>query len=88
QDNGGDSFTQELLAGSLAIDAGNNANVPPGVTTDQRGDGFDRIVNGTVDIGAFEVQLTPTPLTFLSTNAIAASNLIPDPIINTNLSSI
>ena len=43
-----------LLPGSPAIDAGNNALIPAGITTDQRG--FTRIVNGTVDIGAFEVQ--------------------------------
>lgn len=53
KDNGGITLTMELLPGSPAIDAGNNANVPPGVTTDQRGT-FSRIVNGTVDIGAFE----------------------------------
>ena len=40
------------LPGSPAIDAGNNALIPAGVTTDQRG--LPRIVNGTVDIGAFE----------------------------------
>ena len=41
-----------LLPGSPAIDAGNNALIPAGVTTDQRG--LSRIVNGVVDIGAFE----------------------------------
>ena len=41
-----------LLPGSPAIDAGNNALIPAGVTTDQRG--LPRIVNGIVDIGAFE----------------------------------
>ena len=51
---GGPTETIALLPGSAAIDAGNNALVPAGVTTDQRG--FARIVNGTVDIGAFEVQ--------------------------------
>jgi hypothetical protein len=54
--NGGPTATMALLPGSPAIDAGNNALVPAGVTTDQRGAGFSRIVNGTVDIGAFELQ--------------------------------
>jgi len=39
---------------SPAIDAGNNAVVPSGVTTDL--DGNPRIVNGVVDMGAYEVQ--------------------------------
>jgi hypothetical protein len=39
---------------SPAIDAGNNAVVPSGVTTDR--DGNPRIVNGVVDMGAYEVQ--------------------------------
>jgi CSLREA domain-containing protein len=51
---GGPTQTLGLLPGSPAIDAGNNALVPSGVTTDQRGTGDPRIVNGTVDIGAFE----------------------------------
>jgi hypothetical protein len=49
---GGRTQTMALLPGSPAIDAGNNALVPPGVTSDQRG--LPRIVNGVVDIGAFE----------------------------------
>ena len=49
---GGPTQTMALLPGSPAIDAGNNDLVPTGITTDQRG--FLRIVNGTVDIGAFE----------------------------------
>jgi hypothetical protein len=52
QDNGGPTPTMALLPGSPAIDAGDDTGTP---TTDQRG--FDRIVNGTVDIGAFEVQI-------------------------------
>ena len=55
-DNGGPTLTQALLPGSPAIDAGSNALISPGVTTDQRGPGFNRISNGRVDIGAFEVQ--------------------------------
>ena len=49
---GGPTQTMALLPGSPAIDAGNNSLIPSGVTTDQRG--LPRIVNGTVDIGAFE----------------------------------
>jgi Ca2+-binding RTX toxin-like protein len=55
QDNGGATQTQELLAGSPAIDAGSN---PDGLATDQRGEGFDRTVGNGTDIGAFEVQTT------------------------------
>jgi hypothetical protein len=54
QNNGGSTQTMALLPGSPAIDAGDN-NYAPG-PNDQRGDGFSRIVNGTIDIGAFEVQ--------------------------------
>ena len=60
-DNGGPTQTIALMTGSPAIDAGSNAlAVDPStgqtLTTDQRGTGFARIVNGTVDIGAYEVQ--------------------------------
>jgi hypothetical protein len=60
-DNGGATQTIALLPGSPAIDAGSNAlAIDPStglpLTTDQRGAGFPRIVNGTVDIGAFEFQ--------------------------------
>jgi len=59
QNNGGPTQTIALVTGSPAIDAGSNAlAVDPTtgqpLTTDQRG--FPRIVNGTVDIGAYEVQ--------------------------------
>jgi len=64
--NGGPTLTYALLAGSPAIDDGNNAIIPAGVTTDQRGPGFARISGGTVDIGAFEVQQTPEPATYIS----------------------
>ncbi|MEW6494201.1 MAG: DUF4347 domain-containing protein [Cyanobacteriota bacterium] len=55
QDNGGPTFTHALLDGSPAINAGNNANIPDGITTDQHGE--PRIVDDTVDIGAFEAAL-------------------------------
>jgi hypothetical protein len=54
QDNGGLTQTMALLPGSPAIDAGDNAFAPS--PYDQRGPGFARIVNGIIDIGAFEVQ--------------------------------
>ncbi|MEH1844444.1 MAG: DUF4347 domain-containing protein [Nostoc sp.] len=54
QNNGGANFTNALLADSPAINAGNNTLIPAGITTDQRGAGFDRISKGTVDIGALE----------------------------------
>ncbi len=62
--NGGSTRTHALATGSLAIDAGDNAyattNGQIGGTaliTDQRGAGFDRIVNSLVDIGAFEAPV-------------------------------
>ncbi len=61
-DNGGPTFTQALLPGSPAIDAGDNTLIPAGVTTDQRGTGYARIENGTVDIGAFEVVVPDASL--------------------------
>jgi hypothetical protein len=62
QDNGGPTMTMALLPGSPAIDAGINDLIPTGTRYDQRGPGFQRIVNATgtatatVDIGAFEWQ--------------------------------
>jgi hypothetical protein len=57
-DNGGPTMTIAPLPGSPAINAGDNALIPTGVTTDQRG--FPRISNGVVDIGAVEVATTTT----------------------------
>jgi len=71
QDNGGSTFTHALLTGSPAIDRGDpESQQPPGCdgwpdpaycvvtppVSDQRGAGFDRVVNGRIDIGAFEGQ--------------------------------
>jgi hypothetical protein len=62
-DNGGPTQTMALVAGSPAIDAGPDP-VPdfPGNDNDQRGPGFPRVVNGKVDVGAFEVQPPPVPV--------------------------
>ena len=54
KDNGGPTFTHALLAGSLAIDAGDNTD---GVVNDQRG--ATRPTDTTSDIGAYEF-VTPT----------------------------
>jgi protein involved in ribonucleotide reduction len=52
QNNGRPSMTHPLLAGSPAINAGDNTlGIGP---TDQRGASFVRISGGNVDIGAFE----------------------------------
>jgi hypothetical protein len=60
QDNGGPTPTHAPLPGSPAIDAGDNA-AAAGLSTDQRGGNFVRVANGTVDIGAVEVQPQPPP---------------------------
>ena len=55
QDNGGPTFTHALLLGSPAIDTG-DPNFTPPPFFDQRGPGFDRVVNGRIDKGSFELQ--------------------------------
>ncbi len=47
------------LPGSPILGAGSTALIPAGITTDQRGTGFARL-NGMVDIGAFEDQISGT----------------------------
>jgi hypothetical protein len=57
---GGPTSTIALLPGCPAVDAGSNSLIPVGVSIDQRGE--PRVVDGTVDIGAFESQgFTLTP---------------------------
>ncbi|MFT5327120.1 MAG: hypothetical protein ACI8P0_005008, partial [Planctomycetaceae bacterium] len=57
-DSGGTTLTHALVSGSVAIDAGDNTTATnAGITTDQRGTGFARIANTTVDMGAFELAL-------------------------------
>ncbi len=55
QDNGGPTQTHRPYPQSPAIDAGDPSFTPPPFY-DQRGTGFDRVVNGRIDIGSFEVQ--------------------------------
>ncbi len=72
--NGGPTETIALLAGSPAIDAGSNAlalDVQGNpLLYDQRGPGFPRIDNGTVDIGAFEAGTTAVVSPQLSVNPV------------------
>jgi uncharacterized repeat protein (TIGR01451 family) len=88
--NGGPTQTLALLPGSPAINAGDNSAQSVTGPFDQRGQGFARVVDGTIDIGAFEFQdydlavtvSTPpdrvhagSPVTF----AITVRNLEPNP---------
>ncbi|HEX8890651.1 MAG TPA: Calx-beta domain-containing protein, partial [Pyrinomonadaceae bacterium] len=74
--NGGTTQTHALLPGSPALDAGSNTIATnAGLTTDQRGAGFNRSVDGpdadttaTVDIGAFEAQPSIEDITDKTTN--------------------
>ena len=59
QNNGGPTFTHELLQGSPAIDAG-DPNFTPPPYYDQRGPGFSRVRNDRIDVGSFEVQTVRT----------------------------
>jgi hypothetical protein len=64
---GGAIPTEALLVGSPAINAGNNANAPALLQTDQRGS--PRIMDVTIDIGAFENNTTFTPSASVLPNA-------------------
>jgi hypothetical protein len=54
--NGGLLRTHELVVQGPLVDTGNNALVASELETDQRGTGFPRLVNATVDIGAMESE--------------------------------
>lgn len=77
QDNGGLTFTHELLPGSPAIDTGDPTFTPPPLF-DQRGPGFNRVVNGHIDKGSFEVQgPTPTPTATATATATTTATATP-----------
>ncbi|HEX8288818.1 MAG TPA: BACON domain-containing carbohydrate-binding protein [Pyrinomonadaceae bacterium] len=63
---GGSIPTHALLVGSPAINAGNNAVLPVGTQTDQRGSA--RILSGTVDIGAVEYNIGISPTSSILPN--------------------
>lgn len=58
--NGGPTDTHALTAFSRAIDAGDSVSGAAAGDFDQRGEGFDRVEYGVIDIGAFEFLATPT----------------------------
>ncbi len=66
-DNGGPVMTLGVYAGSVLIDGGSNAAVPPGVVTDANGDA--RIQDGIVDIGATEIAAGSEPGSTVVTTA-------------------
>ena len=78
---GGPTQTMALLPGSPAIDAGNNALIPAGVTTDQRG--LPRIVNTVVDIGAFESSGFTIAVTSGSGQSTGVLTAFPAPLVVT-----
>ena len=70
RDNGGPTWTHALLPGSAALNAGENAAATDaGLTTDQRGAGYERIKDGSVDIGAYEAQSPFTQIEMRFTNS-------------------
>ena len=69
---GGPTETMPLLPGSPAIDAGDNASAP---AADQRG--IARIVNNTIDIGAFECAASRC--TFSAATTSRPRSTVPSP---------
>ncbi len=75
-DNGGPTLTHNLLAGSPAVNAGNDYYAGmAGLVYDQRGPGFNRFF-GTVDIGSLEVQTQPESPPVIQHTAVTAD--VPD----------
>lgn len=79
--NGGPTQTHALLLGSPAIEAGDNSvtGSPLNLATDQRGfarsvDGPDIDTTATVDIGAFEAQVSMADISSRSTNEDQQTN--------------
>jgi len=65
--NGGPTPTMALLAGSPAFSSGSLA-LAAGLTTDQRGTGYARVLNGQVSLGAYALLTVPTLTTLVSTS--------------------
>ncbi len=86
-DNGGAGFTHMLLAGSVAIDAGDPAFATP-PDFDQRGNSFPRVLGRRLDIGAVE---SPSARLTITLALQGRSNPVPHPsygiIVHTELRS-
>lgn len=95
---GGPTQTIPLLLGSLAVGGGGkglalggtpdfNGNLPlVPLTTDQRGPGFSRLYNGTIDIGAFQSQLAPARVTFtVTTTADSGTGSLRQALLDNNV---
>jgi Kelch motif len=79
QDNGGPTFTHALLPDSPAFNAG-DPNFAPPPYYDQRGPGYDRLRNGRLDTGAFEVQEPlPSPIPTPTPRATPTPRSLPSP---------
>lgn len=68
QNNGGPTPTHAITSpGSPAVNTGSNALITaPDNVSDQRGPGFNRIINTIVDIGSYEFQPVATVTTVIS----------------------
>jgi len=78
QDNGGPTQTHRPYPQSPVIDAGDPSFTPPPFY-DQRGTGFDRVVNGRIDIGSFEVQEGKPPPPSPTPTSTPSPTLTPRP---------
>jgi len=65
--NGGSTPTMALLSGSPAFASG-SLTLAAGLTTDQRGVGYPRVVNGQVSLGAYALLTVPTITTLVATS--------------------
>jgi hypothetical protein len=87
--NGGPTQTIALLPGSPSIDAGDSSLIPIDPSTampyafDQRGLGFNRVVGGNVDIGAYEAQGFVLTVSGGSNQSTGANTAFANPLVVT-----
>ncbi len=74
-DYGGPTKTHALQFGSLALNSGDNA-IAIGLTGDQRGNQFERILDSTVDIGAIEAHVIDDGSGNITIHGTGANDLI------------